>query len=480
MTDASAATQPDKGSNLSPAQRQQLQRLFDHANRTHDDAMKKGGAKTNFDYANDLYSQCVLGDPGNIHYIKALLDNLYAKAGPPKKQGKLSSWFGGSSKAGLKKISAKGDWLAVLKAGLACLKATPYDAEALIAMAEASEKLKHFDAQLAYLKAARRAAPRNPDINRTCADALTRRGRFDDAIECWRRVAEADPSDEKAEQMIAKLAVDKTIKHGNYEQAESTTDTMADKQAQAERKGEAEKVTPEQKFRAAIAANPSDLNPYLELSEILTQQDRHEEAEPVLTQALQISGGDMKIREYLEDCQMRVARNQVRVAERRAAEDKTEEAKQLAQQMLGNLNRLEIQVFSSRVDRYPANTGLKYELGLRLRRGGNYNEAIKILQQARNDPKKKGQANLELGDCFRMIKQYPLAVQAYEAALEALPPKEDDARKQAMYWAGKVALAALRDYEKAEKHLNALAGVDFNYKDLAALLDKLTEMRNNG
>ena len=55
---------------------------------------------------------------------------------------------------------------------------------------------------------------------------------------------------------------------------------------------------------------------------------------------------------------------------------------------------------------------------------------------------------------------------AYESALEALSEKELDYRKQSLYWAGKVSLLGTKDLDKAEKHLNALAGLDFGYKDL--------------
>jgi tetratricopeptide (TPR) repeat protein len=151
----------------------------------------------------------------------------------------------------------------------------------------------------------------------------------------------------------------------------------------------------------------------------------------------------------------------------------------VVQQLMGELNRLELDIFSRRSERYPTNTGLKYEVGLRLRRGGNYNEAIKYLQQARNDPKRKGLANLELGECFRLIKQYPLAVGAYEAAIEALAGRDEEPRKLALYWAGKVALLGTKDLDKAAKHLNELAGIDFGYRDLSAVLDKLNQMRQD-
>ena len=45
----------------------------------------------------------------------------------------------------------------------------------------------------------------------------------------------AIPRDEEASRAIANLTVEKTIHRGGYEDAESSTEVMADKDAQAER-----------------------------------------------------------------------------------------------------------------------------------------------------------------------------------------------------------------------------------------------------
>lgn len=474
-TEAATGPQP-----LSPAQRARLQQTFEHANKTAEKALKDG-VKTNFDYAHDMYVVCVMGDPGNVTYFKALVDNLYKKFGGKKKESKLGGWFGGggTNAGNLKKFETSKDWTGLIKAGLGYLKGNPWDSGVLIKMAEAAAKLHLLDAQLAYLKGARNGSPKDPDVNRTCAKVLAGIGRFDDAIECWRRVKEALPQDMEADQMIGKLSVDKTIKKGKYEEAESTTDTMADKAEQAARKGESQRQTPEQKFREAIEKNPADVANYIELAEILAAEARFDEAKKVLAKALEASGGDVKIREVGEDMQIRHARENARIAERRAKEEQTDQAKALAQQLLAEVNRLETEIYAARCDRYPNNTGYRYELGVRLRRAANYSEAIKYLQQAKNDPKRKALANFELGECFRLIKQYPLSIQAYEAALELLSARDEDVKKQALYWAGKVALLGTRDLEKADKLLSALAAMDFGYKDLSVLLDKLQQMRQN-
>ncbi len=469
---------PSDEQGISPAKRKRLQQLFEHAIRTSEEAAAKGVA-SNYDYANDLLMQCVLGDPASRTYLQAMLSNLYKKFKGKKRGGKFSAWKGSAERNLMKKAAAKKNWDEVFKVGVKMLKANPYDGNALLPMAEACEALAYHEAQLTYLKGAFVGNAKNAEVNRKCAKALARRGRFDDAIECWRRVKEIEPDDEEAEPMIARLAVDKTIKHGNYDSAESTTDVMADTLAQAQRRGETEKKTPEQKFRKLIEDDPSELGHYLELAEILKRDDRFDETEQVLQKALGVSGGDLKVREQLEDVQIARLRQQIRVAERRAKEAKTDESKQLVRGMLGDLNRVELEVYTSRANRYPANIGFKYELGVRLRRSGNYNEAIRQLQQARSDPKRKGLVHLELGECFRFLKQYPLAIGAYETAIGSLTTREKEQRKQALYWAGKISLIGTKDPEKAEKLLNELGGIDFGYKDLQVLLDKLTQLRNN-
>jgi hypothetical protein len=49
----------------------------------------------------------------------------------------------------------------------------------------------------------------------------------------------------------------------------------------------------------------------------------------------------------------------------------------------------------------------------------------------------------------------------------------------ALYHAGRLALY-LKNLDSAEKHLTELAGLDFGYKDVATLLDKLNKFRENG
>ena len=90
------------------------------------------------------------------------------------------------------------------------------------------------------------------------------------------------------------------------------------------------------------------------------------------------------------------------------------------------------------------------------------------------------------------LKQIGLAMQNYEAALEALSTREVDDRKWALYLAGRLALAlAEKDLaakqadgkaglDRAESHLNELASLEYGYKDVPQLLDRIAKIRNKG
>ena len=66
----------------------------------------------------------------------------------------------------------------------------------------------------------------------------------------------------------------------------------------------------------------------------------------------------------------------------------------------------------------------------------------------------------------------------YESAINEIPDREEEHKKDALYRAAKLSLA-LDDLETAEKHLTNLAELDFAYKDVSALLDKIAELRKN-
>jgi tetratricopeptide (TPR) repeat protein len=448
--------------------------------------------KGDHDYAHDLLAQCLVEDPGNLIFLQHFITNLSKKYGNNKKGSRFASFKLQSSRSALGKSIAKGNWPEAFQSGCDALKHNPWDTGTLLLLAEAEQQLGHHECQLYLLRWALDADTKDPGVNRRAAQALGQMGQFDQAISCWRRVEQAKPGDEEAAKAISQLSVEKTIHQGGYSSEllgnsggdvsaldASLRGGMASPASRGKHVAKSDEVE-EQELLAAVDKQPAEIGNYGRLAEWYRSRTRLTDAERVLTKALAASGGgDLTIREQLEDVQLQRVRQQVEVAERRAKADGTKVSAQLARKMADQANQMELEVYAARSARTPGNPLLQFELGLRLKRAGKFKEAIQALQAARDDSKRQAQVQLNLGECFQQIRQFSLAASSYAAAVEAATDADLETRKLALYRAGNLAIE-LKELDRAEKYLTTLAAIDFGYRDVADRLDKLAAIRDHG
>jgi tetratricopeptide (TPR) repeat protein len=470
--------------------RHRLQKTFEHAQR----CVEKG----DFDYANTLYTQCVSEDPASIIYLQAFLTNLHKKYGNNKKGAKLAGLKIKSHRSAMAKAADKGNWQAAFQSGCAALALNPWDIPSLLAMAEACNELQIDECQLYYLRAALDVDGKDAVVNRQAALALQRMGQFDQAIACWHRVEQAKPHDEEAQQAISRLSVEKTIHQGGYDPALLGGNSKAGDRAapgakplsvarwsksaaEPEPEDPEEQAKPlEERLKAAIAKDPAAIDSYFRLSDLYVHEQRLEEAQQILDRANQASGGgNLQVRERMEDLQLRRVARQAAAAQQHYEHEQTPEAKQLLDRARAQANQVELEVYAARCDRDPNNPRFQFEMGMRLKKAGKPKLAITALQAARSDPKRRALVLLELGECFQKIEQYKLALAHYEQSIEACEASDEEARKLALYRAGVLA-TGLRELDRAERHLAELAGLDYGYRDVADRLDKIASLRDSG
>lgn len=434
--------------------------------------------KYDFDYANTLFTECVARDPGNLIYVEVFLDNLQRKHKNKKKGSKLLRF--GSSKSTFKKLATKGDWMGVIAAGLDELKRNPWDVPTLRALAEACERLRLNEVELRFLKNALDANPQAPEVNRHCARSLGRMGQYDMAIACWHRVEEGKRGDREAAQMISELTLEKNRASAGFgETVDMPTSPVSPKNGPASAMQEKTVETPKQieltipqKLEQAIRDDPTIVENYIELARLLTANDRHSEAETVLQRGLSASGGDITLRESLEDVEIQRARTQLDIAKKRAASGSSTDQQDLAQAMEAELLQREVEIYYARSERYPEDNRLKYGLGVRLKRIGKLDQAIKTLTQATSDPQISAAAKLELGICLQQQKNYDKAMQAYREAIADPTELPLEVKKKAFYLAGRLAIG-LKDLENGRKYLEKVYEIDPNYRDAGLLLQNL-------
>ncbi len=449
---------------ISPAKRKRLQKVFEHAS--------KQMSQDNFDYATELLSQAVVGDPGNLVYVQSYVGNLQKKYKNNRKGANFVVQLGQrGAKNAARKAVAQEKWLDVIRNGLKVLTVNPWDVATLLAMATASEKMADDEVELFYLKSALQANMNDPTVNIQCAEALAARSQYDQAIACLHRVEKIKPDDEEIQKLISKYAVQKTIDRGQLEKGDPS-------KRQQVAVAEGPEISREDQLKQLIKRKPKELPHYHELAQLYIDEEKYEDAADLMQKAHEISGHDPDGRGRGEDGQLGGRRKRIVRGQGKAGEGGGEAAKVAVVKTQKALIDKEVEVFEKRVERYPNNLEFKFKLGQRYQMAGRYNDAIKQFQLSRTDPRRKGTCMLCLGQCFQKIKQNRLAVDHYEMAIKEIPDRDAENKKTALYLAGKISMH-LDDLETAEKHLTTLAGLDFTYRDVSALLDTIAKKREN-
>jgi tetratricopeptide (TPR) repeat protein len=438
--------------------RKRLEKVFEVASKK----MAAAATPDDFDYIAKLVGQCIHGDPGNAAYVKTYLESLQKKYGDNRKGSPLAQFKERGARGAAKKALAQEEWDEVIFQGIKVLAINPWDMSTLIAMATAANKQGDRDCEVQYLQMALKGAPKDVTCNRLYAIAMTERGLIDQAITFWHRVEELRPNDDEPKRAIASLTVQKARTSGKFD------DDDDDSRRSRQKAQQQEVVTFEQRLQRKIKADPNTVANYLELAQYYVNEERYGDAEGLYATAYELSDGESDIREKWEDAQLRDMRQRISVAQ------DPETKKQLQAEYFER----NLKFCQARVERAPGNLAFKYELGFLYMKTKRYSEAIRELQTAKNDPRKRGMCMLILGECFQQIQQFQLAKQHYEQAILELPDRDADNKKKAYYLAGRLAMG-LKQLDAAEKHLSTLAALDFTYKDVSKLLDKVAKLREN-
>jgi tetratricopeptide (TPR) repeat protein len=424
------ASSPANPARMTPEVRRRLQESLEQA--------RQLAARMPCDYGrvHELLAECLQADPGNTIYIDALLENLRRKFGSRRGASWLARLFGNRDFS--RAVQAK-DVRAILRLGPAQLARDPADVAALRALAEACATLDYPQAELRYLQAAVEAVPQDGEVARHLARSLTRLGRYDAARIAWHRVEAICRGDTEAAATLAAL---------------QPNSNDACRQAEISQ------------LELAQRAAPAEVECLLLLADAYIAAGRFDEAEQLLAAALAQAGGELRLRERLEELAIDRSRSQLAIAERQATVSPSAEANNLVRQMRDELNRLELGLWHNRVQRYPQKTELKLSLAVCLKRAGNFSQAAEVLESLREQAAFAVAATIELGECWQHLRQFGKALAFYHRATQLTAGEpESELKLAALYRAGSLAMA-MGEATTARDYLNALAEVDPDYKDV--------------
>jgi tetratricopeptide (TPR) repeat protein len=473
-------------------------------------------ATGNYDYGIQLLLSCCKLDPANLIYRQALRRTEKAKY-RNNLRGSMFAWLTGWPVRARMKAARRGrDYLKVLEHGERILTHNPWDVGAQMEMAEAAEVLGLLDLAIWNLEQARQKQAFDVPLNRTLAQLYEKRGNFTQAIALWELVRKVKPSDTESQQKIKNLAADDTIARGQYQSAINTSEGAAeeiepDSEIEPKKDDSGETSTagwqaqpgntppPPTKdapsaptptdtievpflkdrlerevapLRARLKDDPTSPYLYLQLAAIYRRGNDLDKARTVLQEGLGPTGNAFELSLELADLDIEPFRRNLAITEEKLkAEPDDAELRRLRARLRKEVNTRELNVHRQKADRYPTEMSHRYEVGVRLLRAGQIDEAIRELQTSRVDPRHRWQSLLYLGHCFKARNNWRLAQRNFEEALKSLPVGETANRKDILYELA-IGCAEANDLARAIDMATELANIDFSYRDIGRLLDE--------
>jgi tetratricopeptide (TPR) repeat protein len=456
-------------------------------------------ATGNFDYGIRLLLSCCKLDPANLIYRQALRRTEKTKF----KNNMRGSWHARISSLPLRtKVTAAlgaRAYVKVLDLGEQILARNPWDTGAQVSMAEAADALGLLDLAVWSMEQARHKDPRDASVNRFLARLYEKRGNFAQAIALWELVRRADPSDVEAQDKSKDLAASETIARGRYDDVAARNEanpptpdegTATRARVATPQGGEVKAVRGRQptpnpdvppaergareaaQVRARIEADPSNANAYLQLASLYRKNGQIDQARQTLQDGLGPTANAFEIAVELADLDIEAFRRDlVLTEERQRAAPQDEELRQIRLGLMREINSRELELYRRKADRYPTEMAHRYELGVRLLRAGQVDEAIRELQAARSDPRQHWRSLMYLAYCFKTRNNWRLAKRNFEECLKTLPSNEVSTRKEVLFQMAQGSAEA-GDLAAAVEMAHELANLDFAYKDIGRLLDE--------
>ena len=454
-------------------------------------------ATGNYDYGIRLLLSCCKLDPANLIYRQALRRTEKAKY----HNNLRGSWHAGFStwpiKAKIKAALRSGDHLRVLELAELVLMRNPWDTTAQKDMAEAAASLGLLDLGIWTLEQARQKDPRDPPVNRALARLYEKRGNFTQATALWELVRKVAPTDLEAQHKVKDLAVSETIARGHYgDMAGTAPSSGGANSTRPPSNPENPIIMPGRKpvpappppipgrsggsgptlgdrgsrevayLEGRIESDPANAMAYLQLAALYRKMGQDEQARALLEKGLVPTGNAFEIAVELAELDIEPFRRDLAAAEEKLRQKSdNDEVRQIRDRLVKEINTRELDLFRQKADRYPAEVALRFELGVRLFRAGQIDEAIRELQTARADPRHHSKALLHLAYCFKARQNWRLAKRNFEECLHSLPASDTDLRKEVLFQLAQ-GTAEAGELTAAIDLANELANLDFGYKDI--------------
>lgn len=262
---------------------------------------------------------------------------------------------------------------------------------------------------------------------------------YDMAVRAGEAAVARDPTDAKLEAEVRNMSAQATMTRAGYEDTgkqggfrKNIRDLGKQTALEEEErivKSEAQMDSILERVRQEYEARPTDSSAVKRFAKFLLERGTPSDeklAHTILMRAYQEIGA-YEYRKLAGDIQLRVIKRKVRQVVDAAAQDpENEELQRKAARARDQLLDAEVKEFADRVEAYPTDLSLRYELGRRYFLRGSHEEAIEQFQIAKDSPAVADRVRNMLAQSFSSIGWYDEAEATFRAAIENHEMPNDD------------------------------------------------------
>ena len=423
-----------------------------------------------FDLAVEMFLQALTFVPDALETRRMLRAAQIAKfkSNPPsalalKMQG-MGSYFARQKVLGLAK---KGQGVEAMAEAEKLMCQNPLDPNNIECAVKAAEAANKPEAAAVTVEAAYECGNNDPALLERVATYYTIAKRYDKARDAYSKLIALRPGDQRILQLLKNTEAQATMsagwndavgKKGGYQKI-LANEEQAKKLDQANKAmvvGDDADALIAEKI-AQIEKEPGNLNFYRALARLYSQNKRFGDAIATLEKAVAINSSDPELDRMLSST--RTADYEYRIEQLKAA-GKTQEAEDLEAEK----NQFVFDDLAARVERYPNDFHLHFELGLQYFTYEYYDEAVQHFQLAQKSPKDRLESLYYLAMCFVQKGQVDMGVMQLETARDQIPTM-DELKKKIVYQLGLCAEQA-GDLEKAYAYYKDVYSTDVTFADL--------------
>jgi tetratricopeptide (TPR) repeat protein len=434
--------------------------------------------RDNADYAISLFEAALKREPAFYECRKALRAAQQTKSG--SKGGFFKkAWSSASSspliaKAQLALRNDPGEAMAIAES---VLNGDANNSAAHRIIVEASEALHLPQTAVMSLEILMRNSPRDKNVAIQFANAVADTGNTRAAERILMEFAKQMPHDPEVSQAVKNLSARHTMGSSGYEKISQGEGSYRDILRNEEEARSLEQENRVQKsedatarlisdYEARLKKEPNNLKLVRQLAELYTQKNQFDRARE-LYQRIKNSemGNDPSLDRAISETTSREIEHQIASLDP-TSPDHTERSAQLSADKLA----FQLADCQQRVEKFPTDLVLRFELGQLLFHAGRFSEAIKEFQRSMENPNKRIASMSYLAQCFAKRKMFDLAAEKLQDAI-----KEklifDEEKKDLIYQLGTVLESQDKKAEAIEQ-FKQIYKVDASYRDVETKIDK--------